>query len=92
MEDVPQGVLLYTKPQVAALLQVSMRCLAEMMRDGSISYFKLRGRLVRFRASHVLRRLKETSYVCHTTVSAAELLKGLGPAFAKPTARQGFER
>ena len=61
----PQGVLLYTKEQMAALLQVSMRCLHEMMANGQISYLKIGGKLVRFRASHVLRRLKETSLVCH---------------------------
>ncbi len=64
-EKAPEGVLLYTKTQMAALLQVSMRCLNEMMANGQISYLKIGGKLVRFRASHVLRRLKETSFVCH---------------------------
>ena len=65
IEEVPQGVLLYTKPQMAALLQVSIRCLTDMMRRGEVGYLKFRGKLVRFRASQVLRRLKETTYVCH---------------------------
>lgn len=65
VEHVPQGVLLYTKTQMAALLQVSMRCLNEMMANGQISYLKIGGKLVRFRAAHVLRRLRETSFVCH---------------------------
>jgi excisionase family DNA binding protein len=63
-EKAPGGVLLYTKRQMAGLLQVSMRCLNEMMANGQISYLKIGGKLVRFRASHVLRRLKETSFVC----------------------------
>ena len=63
-EKAPDGVLLYTKTQMAGLLQVSMRCLNEMMANGQISYLKIGGKLVRFRASHVLRRLKETSFVC----------------------------
>ncbi len=63
-EKAPEGVLLYTKTQMAALLQVSMRCLNAMMANGQISYLKIGGKLVRFRASHVLRRLRETSFVC----------------------------
>ncbi len=50
---VPVGVLLYTKTQMATLLQVSVRCLERMMRGGEISYLKLNGRLVRFRLEDV---------------------------------------
>ena len=64
LDQVPQGVLLYTRPQMDALLQVSIRLLTSMMRDGSVSYLRVRGKLIRFRASHVLRRLKQTSFVC----------------------------
>ena len=62
-EKIPQGVLLHTKPQMAALLQVSVRCLNEMMARGEVSYLKIGGKLVRFRAAQVLRRLRDTSLV-----------------------------
>ncbi len=64
-EQPPEGVLLFTKEQMAALLQVSVRCLGEMMRRGEISYLKIGGKMVRFRAALALRRLRETSLVCH---------------------------
>jgi excisionase family DNA binding protein len=48
---------------MAALLQVSVRCLNEMMARGEVSYLKIGGKLVRFRAAQVLRRLRDTSLV-----------------------------
>jgi excisionase family DNA binding protein len=48
VEALPVGVLLYTKVQMATLLQVSVRCVERMMRGGELSYLKLNGRLVRF--------------------------------------------
>lgn len=62
-EKLPEGVLLYTKPQMAALLQVCVRCLGEMMRRGEISYLKIGGKMVRFRVEDVNRRLSETVMV-----------------------------
>jgi excisionase family DNA binding protein len=62
-DAVPQGVLLYTKPQVAALLQVSVRCLSRMMQRCEIPYLKINRKLVRFRAEDVLRRLSEMTLV-----------------------------
>jgi predicted site-specific integrase-resolvase len=56
-EELPQGVLLYTKRQMLALLQVSDRCLSNMMRRGEISYLKIGGKMVRFRIEDVNRRL-----------------------------------
>ena len=64
-DEVPPGLLLYTKPQMAAVLQVSLRCLSDMMRRGDISYLKINRRMVRFRPEDVVRRLCETSLVCH---------------------------
>jgi excisionase family DNA binding protein len=57
------AVLLFTKPQMAAMLQVSIRCLTDMMKRGEVTYLRLNGRLVRFRAEDVLRRLSEVALV-----------------------------
>ena len=62
LEALPEGVLLYTKPQMAAALQISVRCLTGMMRRGEISYLQI-GRLVRFRPEEAVRRLSQTSGV-----------------------------
>lgn len=64
-EALPQGVLVYTKPQMAAALQVSLRCLCDMMKRGEIRYLKLKGRFVRFVPEDVLRQLIESSLVCN---------------------------
>jgi excisionase family DNA binding protein len=63
-QEIPQGVVLYTKPQLAVLLQVSVRSVTNMMGRGEISYLKIGGRLVRFRIDEVNRRLTETVGVC----------------------------
>lgn len=65
LEQLPEGVVLYTKAQMAALLQVSIRCLCEMMRRGEVSYLKIGGKMVRFRMEDVQKRLSETVLVCH---------------------------
>ena len=49
LDALPQGVLLFTKAQMAAAMQVSLRCLTGMMNRGEISYLKINGRIVRFR-------------------------------------------
>ena len=67
VKALPEGVLLYTKPQLAAALQVSVRGVTAMMRRGEIAYLKINGRLVRFRPEDALRRLNETSLVCEGT-------------------------
>ena len=64
LQAFPEGLLLYTKPQMAAALQVSVRCVTAMMRRGDIAYLKINGRLVRFRPEDALHRLKETSLIC----------------------------
>ena len=64
-EEMPQGVLLYTKPQMAALLQISIRSVTSMMRRGELSYLKIGRRTVRFQIDDVNRRLSERVGVCH---------------------------
>jgi hypothetical protein len=64
-EEMPQGVLLYTKPQMAALLQMSVRSVTNMMRRGELSYLKIGRRTVRFQIDDVSRRLSQTVGVCH---------------------------
>jgi hypothetical protein len=63
LDALPQGVLVYTKPQMAAALQVSLRCLCDMMRRGEIRYLKLKNRFVRFVPEDVLRQLIDSSLV-----------------------------
>ena len=66
-DGLPEGVLLYTKAQMAAAMQISVRCLTGMMSRGDISYLKIHGRLVRFRPEDALRRVAETSLVWQST-------------------------
>jgi hypothetical protein len=61
------AVILFTKPQMAAMLQISIRCLNDMMHRGEISYLKLNGKLVRFRVEDALQRLSEVALVCNST-------------------------
>lgn len=61
-----EAVVLFTKPQMAAMLQVSIRCLTDMMKRGEVPYLKVNGRIVRFRVEDVLRRLNEVVLVCHS--------------------------
>jgi hypothetical protein len=56
------GVVVLTKAQMAAALQISVRSLNGMMARGEISYFKI-GRLVRFRIEEALKRMSETVLV-----------------------------
>ena len=60
------AVLLFTKAQMAAMLQISIRCLTDMMKRGEVGFLRLNGRLVRFRAEDVLRRLSEVALVCNS--------------------------
>ncbi|HEY9173051.1 MAG TPA: helix-turn-helix domain-containing protein [Verrucomicrobiae bacterium] len=67
VETLPVGVLLYTKTQMATLLQVSVRCVERMMRGGELSYLKLNGRLVRFRledVNHLVEKCEVRSAKC----------------------------
>jgi len=61
----PPGFIYLTKPQMAGILQVSVRCVWEMMQRGELPFFRLRGRFIRFRLEEVHQRLKETSFVCN---------------------------
>ena len=69
LDPLPQGVLLFTKAQIAAAMQVSLRCLTGMMNRGEISYLKNNGRIVRFRPEDALRRLNEKTLVCNDTTA-----------------------
>ena len=69
----------FTKPEMAALMKVSIRCLSDMMRRGEVSYLKINGRLVRFRLQDVNRRLTETVLVCHGESPSTDLQ----PAYAE---------
>lgn len=60
----PSGAVFLTKAQMAALLQVSVRCITDMMKRGELPYLKLRGGFVRFRLDDVHRRFSETALVC----------------------------
>jgi hypothetical protein len=73
LDALPEGVLLYTKSQMAAAMQVSIRCLTGMMNRGEVSYFKINGRNVRFLPVAALRRLIETSLLIEG-VGAAEAI------------------
>ena len=57
------AVVLFTKPQMAAMLQISIRCLTDMMRKGEIAYLKINNRIVRFRLEDVLRRINEVALI-----------------------------
>ena len=67
------AVVLFTKPQMAAMLQISIRCLTDMMRRGEIAYLKINNRIVRFRLEDVNQRLGETVLVCPRAVEGHEL-------------------
>ena len=60
----PSGERFVTKPELAALLMVSVRCITNMMRRGELAYWKIGGRLVRFQLANVERRLNETVLAC----------------------------
>lgn len=68
----PSDAVFLTKAQMAALLQVSVRCITDMMKRGELPYLKLRGGFVRFRLEDVQRRLSETALVCHPTTENAQ--------------------
>jgi hypothetical protein len=63
-DTLPEGVLLYTKRQMAGAMQVSVRCRTGRMQRGEVSFLKINHRIVRFRPEDALRRLSETSLVC----------------------------
>jgi len=56
-------VMLFTKPQMAAMLQISVRTLNNLMQQGDVSYVRIKGKLVRFSAEDVIQRLKEVGIV-----------------------------
>jgi excisionase family DNA binding protein len=54
----------FTKPELAKVMKVSVRCITDMMRRGEIRYLKINGHLVRFRLQDVNQRLSETVLFC----------------------------
>ena len=62
--SVPRGAGFYTKPEIAAIMRVSVRTVTIMMRRGEISYLKFNQRLIRFRLDDINRRLTETVLMC----------------------------
>lgn len=57
--QIKPGVVVLTKTQMAAALQVCTRTITKMMGRGEISYFKI-GRLTRFPVDEALKRMNET--------------------------------
>lgn len=57
------AVMLFTKPQMAAMLQISVRTLSNLMQQGDVSFLRINGKLVRFSSEDVIRRLKEVGIV-----------------------------
>lgn len=54
----------FTKPELAKVMKVSVRCITDMMRRGEIRYLKFNGHMVRFRLQDVNQRLSETVLFC----------------------------
>ncbi len=67
----PPGHLFLTKAQMAGVLQVSVRCVTDMMKRGEIPFLKLRGRFVRFRLEDVQQHLTATALVMLTVLCQA---------------------
>jgi excisionase family DNA binding protein len=67
---VPVGQGIFTKPELAKHLKVSIRTITEMMKRGELAYIKINGRLVRFRLEDVHARLTETCLVCKSLRTA----------------------
>jgi excisionase family DNA binding protein len=58
----PAAPICVTKPEVARLLEVSVRTVTRLMRNGALPYLRL-GRAVRFRLEDVQRQLNEQCLV-----------------------------
>ena len=68
----PTEERVFTKPELAKHLKVSIRTITEMMKRGELAYIKINGRLVRFRLEDVHARLTETCLVCNAPEGGAE--------------------
>lgn len=66
----------FTKPELARVMKVSVRCITDMMRRGELRYLKINGHLVRFRLQDVNQRLSETVLVCKGEVEPRRDTKG----------------
>lgn len=70
------AVILFTKSQMASMLQVSVRMLDYLMQRREVSYLKLSGKIVRFRVEDVLRRLNEVALVTGPEVGTGTQKEG----------------
>ena len=61
----PTGHLFLTKPQMAGVLQVSVRTVTSMMANGELPFLRFQGRLIRFRLEDVQRQFTEKALVCN---------------------------
>ena len=61
-ERPPEGAMLYTRGQVACLLQISVRSVDRYVQTGELTPAPIPGRLVRFRPEDVLRLLNKTAF------------------------------
>jgi len=67
-----RGVVGLTKAQMAAVLQISVRCLDGMMLRKEISFWRIGKRVVRFRIEDAVRRMNETVLVKGDSTEANE--------------------
>ena len=61
-ERPPEGAILYTRGQVAGILQISVRSVDRYVQSGELIPAPIPGRLVRFRPEDVLRLLNKTAF------------------------------
>ncbi len=58
-----RGVVVITKPQMAAAIQVCPRTITEMMRRGEIAYYRIGKKLIRFRIEDAIEQMNKTVLV-----------------------------
>jgi len=62
-ELLARGVVVITKPQMAAAIQVCPRTITEMMRRGEIAYYRIGKKLIRFRIEDAIEQMNKTVLV-----------------------------
>ena len=62
-ELLARGVVVITKPQMAAAIQVCPRTITEMMRRGEIAYYRIGKKLIRFRIEVAIEQMNKTVLV-----------------------------
>jgi hypothetical protein len=58
-----RGIVGLTKAQMAGALQISVRSLNGLMARGEVAYWRIGGRLIRFRVEDAVKRMNETVLV-----------------------------